>query len=111
MFLVVSAGPNPAGKSRVPAHAAAARLRACGEAAEVLDLRDLGLPPCDGAGTHEHPDAVRAGEMIDAAAGVPVAAPVYDYDVNAACKNLVELAGRAWTGKAVGRVRRRRRTR
>ena len=37
-----------------------------------------------------------------AAQGVIIATPVYNYDANAAAKNLVELTGRAWTGKVVG---------
>ncbi|NNJ26143.1 hypothetical protein LzC2_22230 [Planctomycetes bacterium LzC2] len=31
-----------------------------------------------------------------------LAAPVYNFDVNAAAKNLVELAGRSWEGKTIG---------
>jgi FMN reductase len=31
-----------------------------------------------------------------------MAVPIYNYDVNAAAKNLVELTGRSWTDKVVG---------
>ena len=43
-----------------------------------------------------------AAELVAAARCVLLAAPVYNYDVNAAAKNLVELTGRAWEGKVVG---------
>ena len=41
-------------------------------------------------------------EKIKLARAVIVAAPVYNYDVNAAAKNLVEMTGSAWEGKVVG---------
>ena len=39
---------------------------------------------------------------IEAADAILVAVPVYNYDVNAAAKNLVEQAGSSWTNKIVG---------
>ena len=102
VFLVVAASLNPDSRSRVLAAAAAARLRDRGEPAELLDLRETPLPVCDGTDSYAHPHAVRAAELVAAADGVLLAAPVYNYDVNAAAKNLVELTGRAWTGKTVG---------
>ena len=102
MILVVSASLNPASRSRVLADAAADRLRELGRRAERLDLRRTPLPMCDGAGADDDPAAVRAAELVGSAAGVLLAAPVYNYDVNAAAKNLIELTGRAWTGKTVG---------
>ena len=102
MDLVVSASLNPGSRSRTLAAAAAARLRDRGRAAELLDLQTLSLPVCDGGAAYGHPDVARAAELIGAAGSVLLAAPVYNYDVNAAAKNLVELTGRAWTGKVVG---------
>ena len=39
---------------------------------------------------------------IEAAGGILVAAPVYNYDVAAAAKNMIELTGSAWEDKVVG---------
>src|SRR5947208_16170568 len=39
---------------------------------------------------------------MKAADGVLVAAPIYNYDVAAAAKNMIELAGSAWENKIVG---------
>jgi FMN reductase len=39
---------------------------------------------------------------IEAADGILVAAPVYNYDVAAAAKNMIELTGSAWENKIVG---------
>ena len=102
VFLVVSASLSPESRSRALAAACTARLGELGEETAALDLRETPLPICDGAEAYGHPNAVRAAELVKAATGVLLAAPVYNYDVNAAAKNLVELTGRAWTGKPVG---------
>ena len=41
-------------------------------------------------------------KVIEAADGVLVAAPVYNYDVSASAKNMIELTGSAWEDKIVG---------
>jgi FMN reductase len=41
---------------------------------------------------------------IEQADGVLIAAPVYNYDVAAATKNMIELTGSAWEDKVVGFV-------
>src|SRR5690606_12035621 len=38
------------------------------------------------------------------AKGVILASAIYNYDINAAAKNLLELTGRNWTGKIVGMI-------
>ena len=48
------------------------------------------------------PKSKEPGSRIEEAAGILVAAPVYNFDMNAALKNLVELTGSAWEGKVVG---------
>jgi FMN reductase len=40
--------------------------------------------------------------MIEAARVIIVATPIYNYDANAAAKNLIELTGSAWEEKVVG---------
>jgi len=73
-----------------------------GAAAEWIDLADIELPFCDGKTAYGHENAISVSNTIAAAQGVLVATPVYNYDVNAALKNLIELTGRHWTGKIVG---------
>ena len=41
-------------------------------------------------------------DRISEAAAVLLASPVYNYDLNAAAKNLIELTGSAWGEKPVG---------
>jgi len=104
-FLVVSASLNPESNSRALALGGADALRAVGREVDWLDLRDqaaAGLPMCDGADAYGHPllDGLKA--RIKGAEGILVAAPVYNYDLNAALKNLVELTGSAWEDQTVG---------
>jgi FMN reductase len=42
------------------------------------------------------------GELLRAASTFIIATPIYNYDVTAAIKNLIELTGDAWENKLVG---------
>ena len=67
----------------------------------MVDLRDHPLPMCDGEGC----DPATIGplrEAIVSADAILMAVPIYNYDVNAAAKNIVELTGSAWEDKIVG---------
>lgn len=102
MILIISASLNPDSNSRVLAHEAARVLAADGVSAEVLDLRDHPLPLCDGGEAYAHPEVARVQARIARADAVIIALPIYNYDGNAAFKNLVELTGKAWENKTVG---------
>lgn len=100
--LVVSCSLNASSRSHRLACAARTALRALDVDVELIDLRDWELPFCDGGGSYEHPSVAPLAGRIERAAAVLVAAPVYNYDLNAAAKNLVELTGSAWSEKPVG---------
>ena len=57
---------------------------------------------CDGTGSFDHPSVKTLTGIIDAAGAILVSSPVYNYDLSAAAKNLMELTGSAWTEKPVG---------
>jgi FMN reductase len=67
-----------------------------------LDLRAVNLPLCDGESAYSHPDVTRCAKVIGDARVIITATPVYNYDVCAALKNLVELTGDSWEDKVVG---------
>jgi NAD(P)H-dependent FMN reductase len=102
MVLLFSCSLNPESRSRVLAEAMRERLGTLGEPVQYVDLRDVPLPMCDGAATYGDPNARRLAELGKQADAIVLAAPVYNYGVSAATKNLVELTGRSWTGKVVG---------
>ena len=99
---VISCSLSATSRSRVLAEAAVAALRRTGVSAALIDLQALDLPPCDGGDCYDHPAVAPLTRRIAAADAVLVASPVYNYDVNAAAKNLVELTGSAWNDKPVG---------
>jgi NAD(P)H-dependent FMN reductase len=101
-ILVISCSLNPESRSRVLAREAHKRLNALGERAELADIASLNFPVCDGAAAYAAPGVADLGGRIKAASAVLLAFPVYNYDASAACKNLIELTGSAWSGKVVG---------
>jgi FMN reductase len=67
-----------------------------------LDISELGLPLCDADACYAQPAAQNLNKAIEVADGILVATPVYNYDVSAAAKNMVELTGSSWEEKVVG---------
>lgn len=104
MILTISCSLNVASRSRVLARIAHEHLSREGISCEIVDLCDHPLPLCDAGSAYGHPSVARLACLIEQAKGVLLAAPVYNYDLNAAAKNLLELTGKAWTGKVVGFV-------
>jgi FMN reductase len=100
--LIIACSLSPGSRSRLLA-AEAARLLKSTDAVhvEVLDLRHHDLPFCDG----EDIDACviePLASQVRQADAIIMAVPIYNYDANAAAKNVVELTGSAWEGKVVG---------
>lgn len=75
-----------------------------GVAVEALDLFPDSMPFCDGAACYSDPRTTALTEKVNAAQIIVVASPVYNYTLNAAAKNFLELTGAAWTKKVVGIV-------
>jgi FMN reductase len=102
MILVLSASLSPESNSRLLAREAERVLAADGVDVQFVDLRDYPLPLCDGGAAYGHPNVAKLRTLIAAASAVIVATPIYNYDGNAALKNLIELTGRAWENRVVG---------
>ena len=77
-------------------------VREFGAAGEHVDLREYPLPLCDGEAAYSDPNVGKLSAKIAAARVVFIATPIYNFDANAAVKNLVELTGSAWEDKIVG---------
>lgn len=101
MYLIVSCSLNPISKSRILAERALQHFLDRGCEAEIVDMRDWPLPPCDGNGTGTDSLAPLAKKIADADA-ILLAVPIYNYDVNAVCRGLAEVTGRSWNDKIVG---------
>ncbi len=101
-LLVISASLRSESNSRLLAQEAARVLQADGHEVSWLDLRDYPLPLCDGGAAYSHPHTQAVDQLIEKADAVLISTPIYNYDANAAVKNLIELTGRRWTDKVVG---------
>lgn len=103
-LLVILCSLSPSSRSRILGKYAYERLTEMGAAPSLVDLAGIPLPMCDGDAACDHPRAVELRGRINAADGVLLAYPIYNYSASAAAKNLIELTGSAWEGKVVGMV-------
>jgi len=67
-----------------------------------MDISEMDLPLCDADKCYSIPVTQRLNQAIETADGILIAAPVYNYDVAAAAKNMIELTGSSWEEKVVG---------
>lgn len=101
-YLVVSTSGNPDSNSRRMGRTAFRYLEKAKVDCTWIDTSELDLPLCDADSCYTQPSAQKVSKAIKAADGILLATPVYNYDVSAAAKNLVELTGKAWEDKVVG---------
>jgi FMN reductase len=101
-YLVVSTSGNPDSNSRRMAQVAFAHLQKRKVDCAWLDISEMELPLCDADKCYSNPAAQKLNKAIETADGILVAAPVYNYDVAAAAKNMIELTGSSWEEKVVG---------
>jgi FMN reductase len=103
-YLVISTSGNPDSNSRRMGRIALRHLEKAKAGCAWLDISELNLPLCDADACYTQPGSRKVSKAIEAADGILLATPVYNYDVAAAAKNLVELTGSAWEDKVVGFV-------
>ncbi len=101
-ILILSTSLNPRSKSHTLGLRAQEHLEAEGAETVVIELGELALPACGEPGSFENRQAAQLAERVREADGIIISSPVYNYDVNAACKNAIELTGAGWENKAVG---------
>src|SRR4030081_1282437 len=101
-YVVISTSGNSESNSRVMGRVAFAHLQKHKADCEWIDISGLDLPLCDADKCYLNPAAQKLQKTIEAAEGIKIQAPVYNYDVSAAAKNMIELTGSAWEDKVVG---------
>lgn len=100
-YLVISTSLNPESNSRIMAKAVFDEL-AKKDKVKFIDLQDYPLPICDGGACYGDKNVQELSKYIQESRCILMAAPVYNFYLSAAAKNLIELTGRAWTDKLVG---------
>ena len=101
-YLVVSTSGNPNSNSRRMGRVAFAHLQKRKVDCTWMDISEMDLPLCDADKCYSTPAAQKLNKAIETADGILIAAPVYNYDVAAAAKNMIELTGSSWEEKVVG---------
>jgi len=99
---IISGSLNPASSSHLMAREAEACISGLGHSCQTVRLTDYDLPLCDGGSAYQAPDVKKITTIIKSADGILLVTPVYNYDGNAAVKNIIELTGAAWEDKPVG---------
>src|SRR5215831_19102330 len=100
--LVISTSGNPDSNSRRMGQKAFAHLQKQKIDCDWIDIRERELPLCDAGRCYGMPGSKKLSTEVETADGILIAAPVYNYDVAAATKNMIELTGSAWENKIVG---------
>jgi FMN reductase len=100
--LVISTSGNPDSNSRRMGRVAFAHLQKTKIDCDWIDIREMELPLCDADKCYGMPGSKKLSSAIKNADGILIAAPVYNYDVAATAKNMIELTGSAWQDKVVG---------
>src|SRR5438067_12018455 len=101
-YLIISTSGNPDSNSRRMGRIAFRHLEKSKVDCQWLDISELDLPLCDADVCYTKPGSQKVSKLIKAADGILLATPIYNYDVSATAKNLVELTGSAWEEKVVG---------
>lgn len=101
-YLVISASLRGASLSRIMAETLGTAYEKLGVTHALVDLREYVLPLCDAESAYDHAHVTTLSAMIEAARVVILATPIYNFDANAAAKNLIELTGSAWEDKVAG---------
>ena len=101
-YLVISTSANPDSNSRKMGRLAFDYLKQAGADCDWIDTSRLNLPVCDADTCYTDPRVKKIAAAIEAADGILITAPIYNYDVSAAAKNMIELTGEAWNDKIVG---------
>jgi len=102
MHLIISTSLNPNSRTRVMAEYALKEFQNKDKEAELLDLFKIELPFCDGKKSYKDPAVIDLTKTIAEAESLLIASPIYNYDLNAVAKNLLELTGSGWNEKVVG---------
>ncbi len=102
MHLIISTSLRPQCRTLVLAEKALGLFSDKKVDAELINLQKLDLPLCDGGDCYSDPAVISLTEQIKEANSLIIVSPVYNYYLNAAAKNLLELTGSGWDKKVVG---------
>ena len=71
---------------------------------ELILLNELDIPICDGNNHLNNKTVLDLSNKIENSDGIIIFTPIYNYNINSALKNLIEMTGNSWKKKIVGFV-------
>ncbi len=90
---IIATSLDPDSRSQLLARSAFDAAERRDISATLVDLRKFDIPLCGTAAGWESADAERIRKILKRASHIVFAVAIYNFDVNAAAKNLVELMG------------------
>ncbi len=102
MHLIISTNLSLNSKTRVLADVAQTQFLSKNIESNIIDLAEIALPQCDGKVCYTNSTVQDVTKTITEAESITLVSPIYNYDLNAAAKNLLELTGSGWNEKIVG---------
>jgi FMN reductase len=91
-IVAIAGSLRPGSTSQMALNLAAQRVEALGAEVEVLDLREMRLPFCNGGDEYpDYPDVKRLQEAVSRADGLILATPEYHGSVSGVLKNALDL--------------------
>jgi len=102
-ILFISASLSPHSKSFLLIQKAIQCAEEKGFKAELIDLRQVGLPFCDGRSIADYPTNLHPiHEQIENADHLVFGVPIYCYSISGVLKNFIDLFSKAFKNKRFG---------
>jgi NAD(P)H-dependent FMN reductase len=97
---------RPGSYSAMALEVAISRVQGLGVETEIIDLRKLSLPFCNGGDDYsDHPDVAKMQQTVKSAAGLILATPEYHGSVSGVMKNALDLMSfEELSGKVAGLI-------
>jgi FMN reductase len=99
---IIGTSLSPESRSQILARKVQELLHEKKVEAHLIDLRQLKLPIAGSDDSWEHADVSQIKSEFEKSTHFVFAVPIYNYDVSASAKNVIELAGETFEGKTVG---------
>ena len=102
MLLIISNSLAAQSNSRILAECALLEAQKIGLVSKLVDMRDFPLTLCDGDESYSNPNVEKLSTLLREASAVIFSTPIYNYDVSATLKNLIEHVGGELADKVIG---------
>ncbi len=99
---IISSSLNKKSNSLTLAESAVSYLKSKNIDVNFINMQDYPLPLCCADEVYNHPDVKLVKKLLKDCDSLIISTPIYNKDVNAVLKNVMDLAGDAWSEKLVG---------